>query len=734
MCRPRAGDAMSKITSKPRGADRTDGHRLANTCNPDASASPTRRDFLRALGAGLLIAVTAPQAFAQARPRGGRGRGGGGRGGGGGATTVAARVHIGADGIITVMTGKVECGQGARAELTQAAAEELRVPVEQVRLIMADTQLVPDDGGTFGSQSTPRTVPAIRTGCAAARGLLLAFAGGRWKVDPKTLQVRDGKIIGSAGGQLLSYADLASDKDAAKSLQAAIPADVTISPVGSWKVMGTSVSRPNGKDIVTGAHHYPSDISRPGMLYGRILRPRAYGAKLLSIDLAPAKAMKEVFAVQDGEFVAVAAPSAFLAGRALEAIAKTAKWSPAPPQVSSEQLYDHLRKHARGGIPKNPFADEIASAAKSLQQTYHVAYVQHCPLEPRAAVAQWSDGKLTVWTGTQVPFGVRSQLARELNVGNETVRVIVPDFGGGFGGKHSGECAVEAARLSRAAGKPVSLRWTRQEEFTWAYFRPAGVIEAQASLDKAGALTSWNFTNINSGGNSVQSPYRIPKNQSRFVGSDAPLRQDSYRALAVTANTFARECFMDEMANLAGRAPLELRLAHLDAGRLRVVLEEAAAKFDWANRIKTKQPNVGIGLSCGTDKGSFVAACAQVRVDPDLKSFKVIRVCQAFECGKIVNPENLRRQVTGAVLMGLGPALREEMKFADGKILNPSFGDYEVPRLEDVPELDIHLMDRPDIASAGAGEIPIVAVAPAIANALFAAIGVRVRQMPIRLS
>ena len=658
----------------------------------EPSTGASRRDFLRALGAGILIAVTAERGVAQIPPRRGGPRGGGGP------STIAARLHIGQDGIITVMTGKVECGQGSRAELTQAAAEELRVSADQVRLIMADTQIVPDDGMTAGSQTTPSSVPAIRRGCAAARDVLCAFAGQKWNADPKMLDVQAGKVIDASGKQALGYVDLANDKDGAKSLSGSIPNNVTLTKVESWKVMGISVPRPNGRDIVTGGHHFPSDIQRPGMLYGKILRPPAYGATLVSIDAAAARAMPGVIVVQENEFVGVVAPTSFRATQAIEALAAGAKWNAPPAQPSSENLYDHLRQHARGGVPKNPYADE-AKNGKSLEQTYHVAYVQHCPLEPRAAVAEWENGKLTVWTGTQMPFRVKSELVSAMGIGGDKVRVIVPDFGGGFGGKHSGECAVEAAHLARAAGKPVSLRWTREEEFTWAYFRPAALIETAASIDEKGTLTSWNFINVNSGGNEVQTPYHIAKNQCKFVGSDAPLKHGSYRALAVTANNFARESFMDEMAHLAGRDPLEFRVAHLDNDRLRAVLQEAAKQFDWAARVKKSDPGVGVGLACGTDKGSVVAACVEVKLDADRKGYKVTHVCQAFECGKIVNPENLNRQVGGAIVMGLGPALREEMQFADGKILNASFADYQVPRFADVPRLDIHLIDRPDLAS-----------------------------------
>lgn len=699
-----------------------------------------RRDFLQALGAGLLIAVTWSSP-ADAQEAGQRRGGGGGRGRGGGTPVkLASRVHIGQDGIVTVMTGKVECGQGARAQLTQVAAEELRLPLDRVRLIMADTSLVPDDGITAGSGTTPRTVPAIRQACAAARELLVGFAANKWNADRAKLTVVDGRIAPhAAGGQPLGYVDLASAQDAQTAFEKPAGPDVTVTPVSDWKIMGTLAPRPNARELVTGSHHFPSDIMRPGMLYGKVLRPPSYGAKLVSVDLGPAKAMADVVAVQDGSFVGVAAPTTWAAEQALDAIEKTAKWETSP-HPSSKDLFTYLREKARG-LPKNAFADVVAQSAKSLKQTYHVAYVQHAPMEPRVACAELADGKLTVWTATQNPFGVRGELARALNLAADKVRVIVPDFGGGFGGKHTGECAVECARLAHAAGKPVRLRWTRQEEFTWAYFRPAGVLDVEASLDDQGMLTSWHFVNINSGPSSIETPYRAGKSKSQYVQSEPPLRHGSYRGLAATANTFARECAMDELAVLAGKDPVAFRLAHLAQerpaksvqARLRAVLEEATAKFGWANRAAKRESGTGVGVACGTEKGSYVATCAEVAVDRESGKIAVRRIVQAYECGAVINPDNLTAQNLGSIVMALGPALREEIRFEAGRITTDAFSDYPVPRFADLPDIEVHLLNRTDLPSVGAGETPLITVAPAIANAVYKATGTRLREMPMKL-
>ncbi|HTM54180.1 MAG TPA: molybdopterin cofactor-binding domain-containing protein [Pirellulales bacterium] len=695
--------------------------------------SHTRRAFVEAVGAGIVIAIGAADSLGQLpslRTRGGNTR-----------TNIADRIHIAEDGTVTVWTGKVEVGQGSRTQVCQAAAEELRVPLQSVRAVMGDTELCPNDGGTSGSGTTPRTIPSIRTAAAAARKLLLELAAEKLGAQPDALELRDGRISQPGSGRAVSYAELAKDKSLAEKLDAAPPRELKLEPVDNWRVLGQPAPRAEAEQIVMGAHRYPSDIVRPQMLYGRVLRKPAYGATLVSIDVSKAEAMPAVKVVRDGDFVGCAASSSWAAAKAVEALEKSAKWQlPDGEQPSSDTLSSYLKEHestsgggrgGRGGTSRGTADTALEAADKKLSAAFDIAYVQHAPMEPRAAVAEWQDGKLTVWTATQNPLRVRGELMEAFKLPADRARVIVPDAGGGFGGKHTGEVALEAARLAKGSGKPVSLRWTRAEEFTWAYFRPAGLIEASAALDANGRLSAWKFVNYNSGGSALETPYQVPNVRTQFISSAAPLRAGSYRALASTANTFARECFMDELARAAGADPLRFRLDHLPAGRLRDVLTAAAEKFDWPRRSAKRQPNTGVGLACGTEKGSFVAACAEITVDRASGAIRVLHVCEAFECGAIQNPANLRAQVEGSILMGLGAALRERVRFAEGKIANASFSEYLVPRMDDLPELDTVLLNRRDLPSAGAGETPIIAIAPAIANAVFQATGVRVRSMPI---
>lgn len=687
----------------------------------------TRRTFIQIVSTGILITWTAKPGYAQRVESGEEAPHG-------------SRFHIGKDGRITATTGKVEMGQGARTQITQAVAEEFHVPVDQVQLVMADTDLVPNDGPSHGSRTTPSTIPRVRGAAAAAREALIQLACKRWGVDANGASIEKG-IITHTSGKKTTLAELAASGEGIEGIFATESSASDRSSTEDWTVLGTPALRPNARDIASGTHRYPSDIKRPGMLYGKILRPPAVGAKLISVDIGPAKALEGVSAVHDGDFVGCAAPTRLQAAKALEIIAKTAKWSDAPAS-SSETLFTALKEKSQAGSGRGRSRDRIegdvdaalAAAKNVLRASYEIPYIQHAPMEPRAAVAEWEGRRLTLWTGTQQPFGVRGDVARAFALREDQVRVITPDFGGGFGGKQDAEVAIEAARLAKEAGKPVAVHWTREEEFSWAYCRPAGLVEVAAGIADDGSVSAWEFTNYNSGGSGIDCPYTIPNLRIQFRPSESPLRQGSYRALASTANNFARETFIDQLVAETKAEPLAFRLAHLTEDRMKGVLTAAAERFGWINREKAQTPNVGFGIACGTEKGSFVATCAEIELQLENKRYAIRRICVAFECGAIQNPKGLQNQVEGCVIMGLGAVLREKIEFENGRVANTNFKKYEVPRFKDVPPIDVVLVNRPDLPSAGAGETPIIAIAPAVANAIANAGGPRTSRLPIQLA
>jgi len=687
-----------------------------------------RREFFKLLGCGMLVGLCASAAWTQesgaARPREGEAL----------PETISAWLHLAEDGGVTVYTGKVEIGQNIRTSLAQQVAEELRVPFASIQMVMGDTALTPYDMGTFGSRSTPTMGPQLRRAAAAAREALIARAAEQWHVDRATLVAENGKIADPHSHRSISYGDLTKGQQLVKM----IGDDPALESPQTWKIAGTAIAKVDGRAFVTGHHQYTSDMTRPGMLHGKVLRPTAFKAALASFDGAAASQIAGVTVVHDGNFVGVAASDQQTATLALQAI--HAQWS-APPQSSDATLFDDLRKpiSSQSVSPENPWSgmhytagsleQGLSASDTTLSQTYTVAYIAHTPLEPRAALAEWEDGKLTVWTGTQRPFAVRDELAQTFHIPAADVRVLVPDTGSAYGGKHTGDAAVEAARLAKAAGKPVKLIWTREEELTWAYFRPAGVIDVKSGVRKDGTILAWQFDNYNSGPAAIRTPYNIAHQRIEYHPSDSPLRQGSYRGLAATANHFAREAHMDELAHAVNMDPLEFRLKNLADPRLQAAFEADARKFGWGTQKSSTTR--GFGIAGGVEKGGYVAICAEVEIDPTHHSLRIKRVVAAFECGAIVNPNGLRNQVSGSIMQALGGALFEAIHFDNGKILNPHLAQYRVPRFTDMPEIEVELLDRKDLPPAGAGETPIVGLAPAVSNAIFAATGTRLRSLPL---
>jgi isoquinoline 1-oxidoreductase len=617
-----------------------------------------RRDFLRMLGSGALLAL--PVRGAE-RP---------------------VRVRLGEGGIYEAFTGKIEMGQGARTLLTQAVAEELGVSVEKVRLIMADTDIVPDDGGTWASLTTPETVPAVRKETSA-------FAG-----HPMTDPAR-------------------------------------------WKVLGTSVPPLHGREAVTGVLRYCSDVRVEGMLHGRIVRPDAYRAKLESFDDSEARALPGVQIVREGELLGVVAGDPQTAARAASLIKAQWRAEPLPPVDS---LIERFRTKAVAPVevkdtryPPLIRAGDVeaglASAQRKLSASYWAPPIGHAPLEPRAAVAEWRNGALTVYCGKSTPFLVRAELARSLGIPESKVRVRISMPGGAFGGKQRSECELEAALLARAAHAPVRLAWTREEEFWVAYARPAGAVAIESGADSEGRLVAWWFRNYNAGAPGLRPPYDFPHMSNEFWRSESPFRQGSYRALAATLNNFARESHIDEWAHALHRDPLDFRLANIGDARLKEALQRAGERFGWGKR---KAGNgVGYGLACNIEKGARLVLF--VETEGKGAGLRLRRLVAIGDFGAALNPDNLRNQMQGAIIQGIGGALWERLEFDGRNQSTRRLSQYRVPRFRDVPDISVELIDRRDVTAVGAGESPITLPAPAIANALFSATGERKRSLPLAI-
>jgi nicotinate dehydrogenase subunit B len=643
-----------------------------------------------------------------------------------------AWVHVGADGSVTAFTGKVDAGQGTRTALGLLVAEELAVPPGAVRVTMADTDVSPFDLGTFGSRSMPHAAPPLRTAAAAAFRLLRESAAARLGLPAGDLAAAGGVFAGPDGAPTASYGELVAGQRRVER----VAADEPVTPARQWRTAGHPEPAAGAVDVVTGAKMFPSDLRLDGMLHGCVLHPPAAGAELISAGTSAASALPGVIVVRDAGLVGVVATARRTARRALAAI--TADWREADGPAAAG-LESWLRARPADGDGRfGPFRHDrgdadaaLAAGPLRVDASYRAAYVAHVPLEPRAALARWDDGQLTVWTATSTPFRARRGLAAALGVAEPDVRVLVPDFGGGFGGKHGSAVALEAAVLARAAGCPVKVEWTRAEEFSSGYLRPAAFIDVSASADAAGRLTGWSFANLNAGAAGIMTPYRVPAQAIRYQPAAAPLAQGSYRALAATANNFARESHMDELARAAGADPVRFRLDHLDDERLAAVLTTAAEQIGWTDGDPAGPDGTGTGIALGTEKDSFVATAAIVHVAPD-GAVTILSLVTAVDCGAVVHPDGLVNQVEGAVMMGLGPALFEQIEFEGRRIRNGSMADYQLPRLADLPaDLRVVLVNRPDEPPVGGGETPIIAVAPALGNAIFAACGVRLRSMPL---
>jgi len=693
--------------------------------NGIATGGIGRRDFLAAAGAGLFVFFGAERAEAQEPARlPGRPSG---------PTDLNAYLKIGADGRVTCLAGKVELGQGAMTELAAALAEELDVSLVTVDVVLGDTDLCPYDMGTFGSMCTPLLWPAVRRAGAEARAVLVQMAAERLKAPADQLRVHAG-TIGESGrpSNAVTYGQLVEGKRIERHL-----ANVPVKAAG-FQVIGTSPRRKDGLDKVTGRAQYAGDVRLPGLLHAAILRPPAHGAKLQSADTSAAEKVSGVQVVKEGGMIAVLHAEPDIAAAALERIKAAFDKPPAGP--NDRTIFEHLQKTApppRVVGQSGDLAEGERLAGSVVEHTYLNSYVAHAPMETHSATAQFEDGKVTVWASSQAPFQVKNAVASALGLAADKVRIVSRYVGGGFGGKSAAEQGVEAARLAKIAGKPVQVVYSRAEEFFHDGFRPAAVMKIRAGV-AGGKIVLWDSQVLGAGEREASPFYDIPHQRTTSAGGWQggnppgmhPFNVGPWRAPSANSTTFARESHIDALAAKAGMDSLEFRLNNLSNARVRRVLETAARQFGWkAGRAACT--GRGAGMACGVYSNACNATIVEVAVNRGTGAVHVERVVMALDLGLVANPDGMRQQAEGCVMMGLGAALSEEVQFRDGEVLTRNFESYPLPRFSWLPKIEIALVDNPQTPAMGGGEPPIICMGAALANAIFDAVGARLVQLPM---
>ena len=667
-------------------------------------------------------------------------------------------IAIEPEGTIVARSGKVELGTGVRTALAQTVAEELDTPLERIRMEMGDTARTPNEGYTAGSKTIHMGGVALRNAAAEARRALLECAAERLHTPIDALTVRDGVVIVTDEPERsLSFADLMGGRRFNRVVSGAAPRK----PPRDYQIVGTPVSRFDLLDKFTGHAPFVQNLRLPGMLHARVVRSPSQTATLETLD---ASAVQNAQVVRRGSFVAVVAEREYDAIRASGQLKVT--WGHAIPLPPVDDLYAWMqRQPTRDEIAseQGDVATAMASAATLLEATYHQPFQAHASIGPSCAVAEYREGTLTVWCSSQGVYPLRATLAELVALPPERVRVIFLDASGCYGHNGADEVAADAAVLAlEFPGRPVRVQWSREDEFAWEPKGPAMVMKQRAGLNERGEIVAWE--------NEVWSPThgRRPRRALDFVAgqlmhgpgeqspvsfylggdrnaatnyalpnsrvlmrwlSEMPLRSSSLRSLGATANTFANESFIDEMAVAAGSDPLAFRLRSLDDPRARAVVAAAAERAGWG---ATLPPGEGLGLAFARYENdeAYVATVAHVRVDAATGAVRLLRVVVAHDCGLIINPDGLRNQIEGNVIQGASRALKEEVLFADAETTSLDWSAYPILTFSETPEIETVLIDHPEEKAVGAGEPTTITLAPAIGNAIYAATGARIRDVP----
>jgi CO/xanthine dehydrogenase Mo-binding subunit len=682
-------------------------------------------------------------------------------------------VRIRSDGVVQVRSGKVELGQGVLTALAQIAAEELDVDVARVQMVAAATDLSPDEGYTAGSRSIQSSGAALRQVCAEARTIYLDVAAAKLAAAPDELEVEDGQINGP-DGSTTSYWELADDT----LLDRAATGEATPKPESDYAVVGTDVARLDLPDKLTGRPRYLHDLTLDGQVYGRVVRPPSRGAKLRDVDTGPTLALPGVITVvRDGEFLGVVADREEVAVSAAERLRRDAHWDRRPTLPDEDDLPGFLvSAQADTSVLAAKEASDPPQSGRSHSARYHRPYLAHGSIGPSAAAAlAGADGRLEVWSHSQGVHVLRRELAAALGISADRVVARHVEGAGCYGHNGADDAAMDAALLARAVpGRPVHVVWSRADELAWAPFGPAAVVEITADCSADGDVLGWRHeiwsgsymgrpgttptpaflaAGDRAGGEPIRAGGEPPVEWGGGTGrnsvpgydfpayrvinhllTEMPLRTSALRALGAFINVFAAESFMDELASAAGRDSVEFRLAHLSDPRGRAVLQAAAARAGWADRAPRDAGgsvgSVGRGVGYARYKNS-AAYCAVVAEVEAVDEVRVRRLVIAVDAGLVINPDGAANQIEGGAVQATSWTLKERVRFDRFNVTSDTWETYPILRFSEVPAIDVELVAGQGNPPLGIGECAQGPTAAAIANAVFDALGVRVRSLPL---
>jgi CO/xanthine dehydrogenase Mo-binding subunit len=668
-------------------------------------------------------------------------------------------------GQVTVSPGKVEIGQGIVTALAQIAADELDVDLSRVQMVRASTAASPNEGVTSGSLSIQQSGRALRHACAEVRQIFLQLASERLGVGIDALGIEDGTISGP-GNVSTSYWELADEI----SLDRDATPEATPKLATQRALAGHSVPRIDIPDKVFARPRFIHDQSLAGMLHGRVLRPEHARAKLLELGDDGARAITGLVAVvRDGNFAGVVCETEHGAEKALLALRKSATWSDGEPLPDENDLASFLKAQPSEStvIDKRTAAAPVAGT-KTIRRQYTRPYIAHASIAPSCAMAQWNGDRVHVWTHSQGVYLLRADLALVLKLPVENITVEHMEGAGCYGHNAADDVALDAVLLARATGgRPVRVLWSRDDEMSDAPFGAAMAIEIEADLDAGGDIVDWRHAIWSNGhaarpGRAAQPallagfelatpfPRMVSTNPPQANGGGAdrnsvplydfpswlieshrltamPIRTSALRTLGAQGNVFAIECFLDEIATARGEDPIAFRLRHLRDERAKDVIRAAAARAKWK---PSRQPGIGYGVGFARYKntGAYCAVIAEIESAEDIR---VRKLTLAADVGEAINPDGVINQIEGGAIQATSWVLKERVRFDRQRITSTSWTDYPILRFSEVPEVDVELIQRAEIDPVGAGEAAHGPVTAAIANAVFDALGVRVRDLPI---